>query len=89
VGLFDEWSCTSREIVVAPGDSLVIFSDGVTDALNDLGEEFGEERLLGLIQEHPGDSAEALMQAIITRVASFASAIPFDDLTLMIGTGRR
>jgi len=89
VGLFDEWSCTSREIVVAPGDSLVIFSDGVTDALNDLGEEFGEERLLGLIQEHPGDSAEALMQAIITRVASFASATPFDDLTLMIGTGRR
>lgn len=88
VGLFDEWACTSRQIVLDPGDSLVIFSDGVTDALNDAEEEFGEERLLQVIQDHPGHAAAPLMDAIVEHVTAYASATPFDDLTLMVVTGR-
>jgi uncharacterized membrane protein (UPF0136 family) len=88
VGLFDEWSCTSREIVLDAGDSLVIFSDGVTDALSDAGDEFGEERLLRVIQEHPGTAAAPLMRTIVEHVTEHASATPFDDLTLVVATGR-
>jgi phosphoserine phosphatase RsbU/P len=89
VGLFDEWTCASREIVLDAGDSLVIFSDGVTDALNDAGEEFGEDRLLEVIEAHPADAAAPLMRTIVDHVTAYASATPFDDLTLMVATGRR
>ena len=88
VGLFDRWTCSSREIVLAPGDSLVIFSDGVTDALNDQGEEFGEDRLLEIVRDHEGGTAESLRRTIIDRVTGYASATPFDDLTLLVVSAR-
>jgi phosphoserine phosphatase RsbU/P len=89
VGLFDEWTCSSREIVLDAGDSLVIFSDGVTDALNEAGEEFGEERLLQVIETHPAAAAAPLMRTIVDAVTGYTSGPPFDDLTLMVARGRR
>jgi serine phosphatase RsbU (regulator of sigma subunit) len=88
VGLFDEWSCTSSEIVVAPDDALVIFTGGVCDALSDAGEEFGEDRLLELIAAHPPAPAAAMLRTIVEGVQAHASATPFDDLTLMVARGR-
>jgi serine phosphatase RsbU (regulator of sigma subunit) len=88
VGLFDEWACSSREIVLASGDSLVVFSDGVTDALNEQGEEFGEDRLLQLVRAHDGRSAQSLRGAIIDAVTGYSTATPFDDLTLLVATAR-
>lgn len=88
VGLFDEWACSSREIGLASGDSLVIFSDGVTDALNEQEEEFGEDRLLQLVGAHNGRSAQSLRCAIIDAVTGYSTATPFDDLTLLVATAR-
>src|SRR5215467_3856813 len=52
VGLFEEWECTMGERELAPGDSVLLYTDGVTEALNEEGEEFGEERLLEAARQH-------------------------------------
>ena len=46
IGLFEEWNCTTREIDLRPRDTLVMFTDGVVEAFNAEGEEFGEGRLI-------------------------------------------
>jgi serine phosphatase RsbU (regulator of sigma subunit) len=45
IGVFEKWACVAREVDLAPGDLLAIFSDGVTEAMRGE-EEFGESRLL-------------------------------------------
>src|SRR5499427_7688914 len=45
-GLFESWACTMEERELAPGDAVLLYTDGVTEARNAEGEEFGEERLL-------------------------------------------
>src|SRR5215467_16158516 len=52
VGLFEEWECTMGERELTPGDSVLLYTDGVTEALNEEGEEFGEERLLEAARQH-------------------------------------
>src|SRR5206468_9387141 len=44
VGLFEKWDCTMEERELAPGDAVLLYTDGVTEALNGEGEEFGEDR---------------------------------------------
>src|SRR5215469_13274642 len=46
VGLFEKWDCAMEERELTPGDDLLLYTDGVTEAVNSEGEEFGEERLL-------------------------------------------
>ncbi|MCK7524172.1 MAG: serine/threonine-protein phosphatase [Ignavibacteriales bacterium] len=49
IGIFDEWTGSAAEIVLEPGDLLAAFSDGVTEAMNAAGEEYGEARLRDLL----------------------------------------
>ena len=46
MGLFEAWQCEIAEVEIAPGDTMVLYTDGVTEATNADGEEFGESRLL-------------------------------------------
>ena len=74
--------CESR---MAPGDLLLLYTDGVTDALNSSTEEFGLERLCAVVKAHRADSADDIIQAINRKVDEFVGDTPqFDDLTLMI-----
>jgi sigma-B regulation protein RsbU (phosphoserine phosphatase) len=67
-----------------PGDLLVIFTDGVVEAINDAGEEFGEARLLALMQNPPGPASEVL-QRIMANVNGFAGfARQHDDITSLV-----
>ena len=52
LGLFQQWDCSMRECEVFPGDVLALFTDGVTEACNKAGEEFGEENLIAGLREH-------------------------------------
>jgi hypothetical protein len=88
VGVFDEWSCTSSEIALGAGDALVIFSDGVCDALSDEEEEFGEERLLEVIRAQPPGPAAAMLGTIVDAVEAHASATPFERLDADSGEGK-
>lgn len=72
---------------LGPGDVLVLYSDGVTDAENTEGEPFGHERLKASVTANPECSALELQDAVLTGVREFArGTVQFDDVTLMIVT---
>lgn len=70
---------------LAPGDCMVVFSDGITEAINPAQEQFGEERLGRLIADHTSETATELIESIIKAVRQFAgSAQQMDDMTLLV-----
>jgi phosphoserine phosphatase RsbU/P len=69
---------------LSPGDRVVLFTDGVTEACNAAGEEFGEPRLLSLLQEQSSLSADGLQARILSAVAEFSGGRWQDDATLLV-----
>ena len=68
-----------------PGDILVAFSDGLTEALSEREEEFGEERLIAAMRQHSELPAEQLRNAILAEVDRFVGEAPqHDDVTLVV-----
>jgi phosphoserine phosphatase RsbU/P len=89
VGLFDlPWECATGETALGAGDTLVIFTDGVSEATSDDGDEFGEERLIALLQRHADLPAPALLDAIVAAVGDHGGAEQYDDLTLIVARVR-
>jgi len=84
LGLFENWQCSMEEIELAPGDTLVVFSDGVTEAMNESSEEFGEDRLLETVRANRDLPAAALLETVVTAVERFSRCEPHDDLTLLV-----
>jgi catechol 2,3-dioxygenase-like lactoylglutathione lyase family enzyme len=84
IGLFQEWSCSIQESCLGLGDTLVLYTDGVTESPNSAGEEFGDDRLLDSLRRHDDLGARALAQAIVQDVAHFSAGDQFDDITLII-----
>ncbi len=74
------------EVVLTPGDRLVLYTDGVTEAIDEAGGFYGDERFAHLIQHHTGEtSPRRLVDTIAADVASFAGRAPqADDITLMV-----
>jgi sigma-B regulation protein RsbU (phosphoserine phosphatase) len=68
-----------------PGDALVMYTDGITDARNRLGEDFGEERLISLVERLPDRlTADEIVHTIADEVARFSDgADQIDDITLL------
>jgi len=76
---YDEFRCG-----LGPGDLLLLYSDGVTEAVNLAGEEFGEERLIDLVKSRAGASAAAIVAEIQTAVEQWAAGQPAsDDITVV------
>jgi sigma-B regulation protein RsbU (phosphoserine phosphatase) len=88
MGLFSPWPCAASVVRLDPGDTLVVFTDGATDALDTAGNEFGEDRVLDLIARHVHLDAHRLLQAIVRHVQDFSGPAPFDDLTLLVAKVR-
>ncbi len=85
VGLIPEAEYTSARLKLEPEDTLVLFSDGVTEAENTAHELFEVPRLSEVLASHPGASVEELQQAILDAVRAFTKgAHQSDDLTLLI-----
>lgn len=85
MGLFEAWHCEIAEVQLAPGDTLVLYTDGITEATNADGEEFGESRLLDTIRSHSYLPARPLLQALVGAVQQFSSGSEQqDDITLVI-----
>ena len=89
--MFPHATYEEETVQLEDGDTLVVFSDGVTEALNSAGDEFGEERLLPCIDEHRACATDVLLDRILATVRSFAaSAAQNDDVTaLVLRYGRR
>jgi len=84
VGLFEEWRCEIAEVCLAPGDTLVLYTDGVTEAASAGGEEFGECRLLDTLKSHSHLPVGPLLEAIIEAVQQFSGGEQQDDITLVV-----
>jgi phosphoserine phosphatase RsbU/P len=70
---------------LAPGDTLVLFSDGVTEAQGSDGEEFGEARLLDVLRQVADTPVAAVIDRILQEIDLFAGQAPqFDDITLLV-----
>ena len=75
----------SVTLALAPGDLLVLLSDGFYEQLDASGDEFGERRVEALVREHHGEGAEAVRTAILAAVDAHAGATPqADDMTAVI-----
>ncbi len=88
LGLFKEWKCGIEEISLRPGDTLLVYTDGVTEAPNSAGEEFGEARLEEMFRSHHREPVNALLARILDAVQKFSGASQADDLTLFIAKAR-
>ena len=72
-------------VELKPGDLLVIFSDGITEAFDEGDQQFGDERLAGVISEHRDEPAESIIRHIVDAVNKYAGRAPqADDLTLVV-----
>lgn len=73
------------ELQMSPGDTLVLYTDGFTEAMNGNLQEFGEERFLDMLHRNKNSSAEDLVHRIIASVQDFAGDQPqHDDMTLVV-----
>jgi serine phosphatase RsbU (regulator of sigma subunit) len=89
LGLFPHMQYEDGHVDLCPGDLLVAFTDGVTEARNDAGEEFGEERLKELLREVNGSPAETISSVLSDRVRQWIGvAEQHDDVTFVIAAVR-
>jgi phosphoserine phosphatase RsbU/P len=85
LGLFEQASFDQETVMMRAGDLVVAFSDGVTEALNAEGEEFGDDRLLACVDEHRANDPEQLLEALLADIRSFcADATQSDDITVVL-----
>ncbi len=84
LGLFEEWQTQIAELSPAPGDTLVLYTDGVTEAADEDGEEFGAGRLAAALIKHGELSAPQLLQCVLDVVGQFSRGEQQDDITLVI-----
>jgi serine phosphatase RsbU (regulator of sigma subunit) len=86
VGLFPEIQYQELRVALSKASALVVYTDGVTDALNSQGEEFGEERLMSGCASLPkGASAQTICMLLSKRVVEWATGVEqFDDTTILV-----
>jgi serine phosphatase RsbU (regulator of sigma subunit) len=89
LGMMDPLTLPEYTIQLQPGDRLVLFSDGVTDALNLADEHFDSDRLQEVVCLHGRAPANLLITHIAQAVTQWSQdAAPFDDLTLLVVEAR-
>jgi serine phosphatase RsbU (regulator of sigma subunit) len=85
LGMFDFACYESRALHLDQGDILVVYSDGLTDAENPMGEMFGEKRLLEIIRQAGPLGSPAVEQNILRAIEDFTEGMPqTDDITLVV-----
>ena len=85
LGAFESATYEEEAIALRPGDTLVLFSDGVTDAENAAGEQYGEERLLTALASEARHAPEEILERVLTDVRTFAAGQPpADDVTVLV-----
>jgi serine phosphatase RsbU (regulator of sigma subunit)/catechol 2,3-dioxygenase-like lactoylglutathione lyase family enzyme len=88
VGLFKDWDCGVSERTLRPGDTLALYTDGITEAFGESGEEFGEARLVAALERNRKLSSEGLLDAVVAEVRGFAAHEQSDDITLIVAQCR-
>jgi serine phosphatase RsbU (regulator of sigma subunit)/pSer/pThr/pTyr-binding forkhead associated (FHA) protein len=85
VGLLETAAFAQDSLQLDPGDVVVIFSDGVSEAMNTASDEFGDARLLEVAQANVGEPVQVQVERIVAAVRAFAHGAPqSDDVTVMV-----
>ncbi len=84
IGLMEGFHVRSEQVDLKPGDTLVLYTDGVTEAMNPGHEQFGLDRLAEAIRENNALAPEQLIQKILLTLTSFTGGTPLvDDVTVV------
>jgi serine phosphatase RsbU (regulator of sigma subunit) len=89
VGIFKEWDCSIAACQLSAGDSLALYTDGITESFNDAGEEFGEQRLIETLQRHRELPPQDAIASIVDEVQRFSPHEQYDDITLIVARCRK
>lgn len=74
-----------KTVKLKPGDGVVLYTDGITEADNSANEQYGLERLCEVVRKHWKDSAEAIKDAVVSDVKRYiGDQIRYDDITLVV-----
>jgi HAMP domain-containing protein len=85
MGIMTDIEYEEKEVVLSPGDILVLYTDGVTEAINRKKELFGHERISRLVEENHHLSAREITKLIEREVFAYSEGQPqFDDITLLV-----
>lgn len=85
LGMFGGITLQERGIDIMPGDLLVLYTDGVTEAMDASGQPFGEERLRRLVTAQAGVGAQQALAAVVEAVEAHTGGVPLsDDITLLV-----
>jgi serine phosphatase RsbU (regulator of sigma subunit) len=88
LGLFRDWDCLMDERSLCSGDTLAVYTDGITESFNDAGEEFGEERLIDALRRHRHLPPQGIISAVVDEVLRFSAHEQHDDITLTVAKCR-
>ncbi len=86
LGLFlDRWRCIGQEVVIGPGELVVLVTDGVLETEAPDGTEFGAERLLEVVSSHRQSPAQEIVERVYKAVQDFGQdQVQVDDVTIVI-----
>jgi sigma-B regulation protein RsbU (phosphoserine phosphatase) len=85
LGMFEHAAYDQEAVQLAAGDILVVFSDGVSEALNVAGEEFGEERIKEVVERSRSGGSDVILERILAAVRDFTrGAVQSDDVTALV-----
>lgn len=84
LGAVEHWAYEQGEVPLASGDRILLYTDGVSEARGSDGEEFGEDRLLALVQENRARSAADIQRAILESLGWSSGRKFEDDATLLV-----
>ena len=85
VGLFEAAHFDEETVALSPGDWLIVFSDGVSEAMSASGDEYGEGRIVTVVEKHKDVEPKQLLEALFADVREFARGAPqSDDITAMV-----
>jgi PAS domain S-box-containing protein len=88
LGAVENQEYSSRTLTIGPGDVLVMYTDGVTEAINTQNELFGENRLKAIIRDSARGTAQEILDRILSGVQEYSRDMPqFDDITLLVIKG--
>lgn len=85
IGVFDRLDLREEVVSLQPGDVLVLYTDGVTDAARPDRERYGDARLKAALERHRGASAETIVSEVVASVAAFQGSGPAaDDVAVLV-----
>ncbi len=84
LGVFPDWTYQEASVELKPGDRLLLFTDGITEAEELHGEEFGTERVAAFAKSHAANSSTKMNQELLAEVTEFCGAQFQDDATLLV-----